>query len=60
MSKQIFRAKAMGDTIHFEATSQEDAQEQLTAMCGPIPSGMVSWAIVDSVPEGDEIAADMR
>ena len=58
--KKTFEATAMGDVIHFEASNQAEADQMLTAMCGHLPSGMVTWKELDSLPDGAEYAADMR
>lgn len=59
MSK-IFQCSAMGDSMCFEARSLDEAKDMLTAMCGEIPDDMVTWAELDSLPDGEVFAADMR
>jgi hypothetical protein len=57
---KTFEARAMGDVMHFLAPDLEDAKQQLDAMCGPLPDGLVNWREVKALPDGDEYAADMR
>lgn len=57
---KTFEVNAMGDSMHFAATDLDDAKEQLTAMCGPLPKGLVMWRELEGLPPGCEYAADMR
>lgn len=57
---KTFRCHAMGDAMCFAAKDLEEAKEQLTAMCGELPHGLVQWEEIPSLPEGEEYAADMR
>ena len=60
MTTKTFQCIAMGDSMCFAATSLADAKEQLAALCGELPEQLVAWRVLESLPEGEEYAADMR
>jgi hypothetical protein len=51
----------MGDVLFFDAPDLVDAQEQFTALCGRgVPASLLSWTKLQSLPAGEEYAADCR
>lgn len=52
---KYFKAEAEGDTIYFEAESQDDAKAQMAEKVGPIPDGIVTWTELDALPEDAEL-----
>lgn len=53
--KMYFEVMAMGDMIHFEASSLKDAQEQYTFHMGdmiPFDHPVVEWKELKSKPKG--------
>jgi hypothetical protein len=57
---KTYHVHAAGDDIYFCALNQADAEAQLTALCGPIPSSLLIWKEIDALPDGEEYAADVR
>lgn len=57
---KTFQCNAMGDSMCFQAPDLADAKEQLAALCGQFPDGLVSWQELSKLPEGEEYAADVR
>jgi hypothetical protein len=51
---KIFKVEAEGDTLYIQAKTLRAAQDKFTSVMGDVPSGLLSWSEVGSLPEGEE------
>lgn len=51
---KIFKVEAEGDVVYVDATDLADAKKQFKQKIGDIPSSLLTFSQVDSLPE-DEV-----
>ena len=52
---KIFKCEAQGDTLYIQATHQADALRILEEHVGPIPSSLLTWTIIKTLPKSEEL-----
>jgi hypothetical protein len=51
----IYKVEAEGDTLYIVATDKHQAEARLAeVMGGSIPSNLLTWTIIDELPDGKE------
>ena len=50
----IWKVEAQGDTIYFEETTIDEAEEKFRELFGNVPKKLVTWTEIDKLPDGEE------
>lgn len=51
----IWKVQAEGDTVYIEAPDREAAEDRLTQFMGDIPTHLLTFTIVDKMPDDEEL-----
>jgi hypothetical protein len=50
----IWKVEAQGDTVYIEAETLDEAEERFKYAFGYVPKHLVTWTIIEELPEGEE------
>jgi hypothetical protein len=51
---KVFKIEAQGDTIYIQAGTYQEALDKMFQITGPIPLHLMSYKILDELPNGEE------